>query len=155
MDERPPLQRTTVDKLHETDLPRGAVVAAGTPLADLVETLDVKADLLAVYVVDPRDRYVGLVTRADVVGWIDHNLDPGSVHASVDGRALADGIAGATARDAVHPKSAEVPVEPTEPAAHALQRMLAHGLPVAPVVESDGSVVGQLALTRVLRRLGD
>lgn len=152
MDEQTPLTGTSVEQIHEPDLPRGTVIAASTPLSEVVETLDFKPDLQALYVVDPRDRYVGVITREDVAGWIDHNVDARGLEGP-DAARLSDALGRASAQDAVHPRSADLPVEPSEPIEHALRRMVQAGIPVAPVVEPDGSIVGEIPLTRVLRRV--
>lgn len=153
MDERPPLHRTTVEDLHESDLRRGTILAASASLRDVVEALDYKPDLAAVYVVDARDRYVGLVTRSDLAAWIDHNLAPTAEAGGLDGEGLADRISQAGAEEAVHPRSTEVAVEPSEPVEHALRRMIETGLPVVPVVDAEGSVLGELRTPRLLTHL--
>lgn len=150
MVERTSLHRTPVENLHESDLRRGTILAASASLKDVIHTLSHKSDLAAVYVVDARDRYVGIVTRSDLVGWLDHNLDTAAGGADLDGAVLAERIRQAGAEDAVHPRSAEVALEPHESVEHALRRMIVTGLPVVPVVDAEGSIMGELELPRLL-----
>jgi CBS-domain-containing membrane protein len=141
---------TTVDELYEAQLRRGAVADAATPLDEAVERLDYQDGLTAIFVVDTRERYAGVVTRETLLEWLSHNL-PGPAALDTAGPAeLAARAEEATVEDAVHPKSGRVPVEPDEPALHAVRRMLDAGLPVVPVVSPDGSLRGELALARVL-----
>lgn len=144
----PSVQQTTVEDVYEDQLRRGAIVDASTPLADVVEMLDYQEALRAVYVVDARDRYVGVVTRSDLVGWIDHNLDQQGVFPWDE---MAEAVPGTRAEDAVHPGSREIPVEPTEPVEHAMRSMLSAGVTVAPVVTAEGSIEGELTITRAMR----
>lgn len=146
-----PVQQTTVEDVYEDQLRRGAIVDAATPLADVVETLDYQGVLRAIYVVDTRDRYAGVVTRSDLVGWIEHNLDQPQAHGVFPWEGLAESLRGACAEDAVHPKSRRIPVEPGEPVDHALRSMLSAGVTVAPVVRADGTIEGELTATRAAR----
>lgn len=141
---------TTVDELYEEQLPRGAIVDASTPLAEAVQALDYKGALQALYVVDTRERYAGVVTRGTVLEWLAHDLEgPAAVDtATLDG--LGERTREATVEDAVHPKSRRIPIEPSEPALHALRSMLQTSLPVVPVVTADGSLEGELTITRLL-----
>lgn len=150
MTERGRLQGTTVDEIHETDLQRGTIVSHTTSIADVTETLDYRPDLEAVYVVDTRDRYAGIVTTTDVLAWMDHNLP---ATGDEDGARVAEGLRETAIEEARNPASGRVLVEPTAPVEHGLQRMREGNLPVIPVVEPDGSIVGELTLTRVLTHI--
>lgn len=145
------VQGTTVDEVYEEALGRGAIVDAATPLADVVDTLEFKEALEAVYVVDHRDRYVGVITRSDLLGWLEHNLQAPQSRDAFPWAALGESVGGASAEDAVNPRSRQIPVEPREPLEAALRNMLAGRLTVVPVVSPDGDVEGELTLTRALR----
>lgn len=141
---------TTVDELYEDQLRRGAVVDDSAPLAEAVRTLDYQDALQALYVVDTRERYAGVVTRETVLAWLSHDLAGPAALDTTTLDALAERAQEAAVEDAVHPKSRRIPVEPHEPALHALRSMLEASLPVVPVVAADGSLRGELTLTRVL-----
>lgn len=144
------VEATTVDELYEDQLRRGTIVDASTPLADAVQTLDYQEAVRALYVVDTRERYAGVVTRATVLEWLSHDLGgPAALDTTtLDG--LGERAQQARVEDAAHPKSRRIPVEPHEPALHALRRMLEASLPVVPVVTPEGSLEGELALTRLI-----
>lgn len=143
------VRETTVETIHDDQLLHGAVVDASTPLTDVVETLHFQGSIRAIYVVDPSERYVGLITRADLAGWLQHNL-PGEPATDAGWDALGEALSQARAEDAIHPKSHEIPVEPQQPIEHALGRMRATALPLVPVVAPDGDLEGELTITRVL-----
>lgn len=149
------VEGVTVDEVYEEALGRGAIVDASTPLTDVVDALEFKEVLDALYVVDHRDRYVGVITRSDLLGWLEHNLEAPQSRDAFPWDALADSIQAGRAEDAIHPRSGQIPVEPREPIEGALRKMLAAGLTVLPVVSPDGDVEGELTLTRALRHAID
>lgn len=145
------VESTTVDDVYEETLQRGAIVDAATPLTDVVEALEYKEAMRALFVVDPRERYVGVITRTDVLGWLEHNLEAPQAHDAFPWDALGDSVRAASAEDAINPRSAEVPVEPREPVDAAVRKMLTGRLAVVPVVHPDGSIKGELTLTRAIQ----
>jgi CBS domain-containing protein len=141
----------TVGEVYEDDLRRGAVVSDSTPLPDIVETLDFQGPLEALYVLDPREIYYGLVTRSDLLGWLEQELASPQTRTGFPWDRLDDVLADAHASDAVNPDSRNVPVEPRDPLDRALRNMMTSSLTVVPVLNPDGGIEGELSLTRVLR----
>ncbi len=144
-------QGTPVDALYEDQLSPEHIVDATASLREVVERLSFRDEVQAVYALDTRDRYVGIVTERTLLEWLRHNLaEPGALdRATVS--TLARATQDAQAQEAVHPRSGELPVEPHEPAMHALRSMLSASLVVVPVVSADGSLLGDIRLTRLLR----
>lgn len=147
------IPRTTVDEIYEEQLGHGAIIDDSTPLSEVVDALHYKEALEALYVVDPRERYVGVITRRDLVGWVEHTLEAPQSRDAFPWDGLAKRARQARAEDAVNPRSREIPVEPGEPLERALRQMLSASLTVVPVVAADGSIQGELLLTRALQHV--
>jgi CBS domain-containing protein len=143
----------TVDEVYEGDLRRGAVVSDSTPLLEIVETLDFQEPLEALYVLDAREVYYGLITRSDLLGWLEQELGAPQGRTGFPWDRVGEALAGAHASDAVNPDSRNVPVEPRDPLDRALRNMMMASLTVVPVLNPDGGLEGELELTRVLREV--
>lgn len=143
----------TVGEVFEGDLRRGAVVSDSTPLPEIVETLDFQGPLEALYVLDAREIYYGLVTRSDLLGWLEQELASPQTRTGFPWTELGEVLEGAHAGDAVNPDSRNVPVEPRDPLDRALRNMMQASLTVVPVLNPDGGLEGELRLTRVLREV--
>lgn len=145
---------TTVDAIYEEPVSSENIVDATHPLEDVVHAFTFK-NTHTLYVVDASDRYRGVITENTLLEWLRHNL--GGPHAldHASPNELGHRFEDATAEEAVHPRSGELPVEPHEPVLHALRSMLSSSLLVAPVVAADGSLEGELRFTRVVQHALD
>jgi CBS-domain-containing membrane protein len=145
----------TVGEVYEDDLRRGAVVSDSTSLSEIVETLDFQGPLEALYVLDPREVYYGLITRPDLLGWLEQELASPQGRTGFPWDRAGEALSNAYASDAVNPNSRNVPVEPRDPLDRALRNMMTASLTVVPVLDPDGGIEGELSLTRVLREVED
>lgn len=143
----------TVEDVYEADLRLGAIVDDSAPLIDVAETLDYEEALDAIYVVDTRDRYLGIVTRSDLLGWLEQELSSPQTRTGFPWDRLRETMEKARAADAVNPASREAAVEPRDPLERAVRNMLSSSLTVVPVVTPEGDIEGELALTHVLREV--
>lgn len=146
---------TTVDAIYEEQLSHDRVVDASQPLEDIVSAFTFQSTVEALYVVDTSDRYVGVITERTLLKWLRHNLEGPLALDRANPSKLGKLFEGATAEEAVHPRSGELPVEPHEPLMHAVRSMLSSSLVVAPVVAADGSLKGELRFVRVAQHALD
>jgi len=113
-------------RLHEVLAPVATCVAEDLPL-DRLRTLFVDRKLRAVAVVDTAEKLLGLVTGSDLL------------------RAAATGCA----RDVMTSRAPALPED--APVSHALALLAAHDLSETPIVTEDGTFVGIVQATDLVR----
>ena len=114
--------------------------------------------LRGIFVTDDNGRYLGVITRVDLLYWTRLRLGTalrGSVKEPGSLARLVALLRAATAHEAVSPGSQQAAVRLSDPVDTALDLMLQTDLVAIPVLDDGGRIIGEITLSHVLRFLLD
>ena len=148
----------TVAHLCDPDRPQSVIVQGDDPLEAVLRSFSQEIAPRSIFVVDAEQRLIGVITRSDVLDWIRLRLGtairgPGLTSDRV--LRLAQLVRASTARDAIHADSQSAYVGLQDPLDEALRKMLTIDLIALPVIDHAGRIVGEVAISNVLRNLLD
>ena len=153
----PVQQQPVADYLN----PEVATVAEQTPLAEVIDTL-ILSPLKRVVVVDSNQRVKGIISDVDVLARVQEEARPGLL-ALLTGRARNRPVRLPTGTLQTHPGKARVAADIMNPEVvtvtqtasvqEAIERMVATNRKVLPVLDDQGSLVGVVGRSDLLRVL--
>ncbi|NPV09769.1 MAG: CBS domain-containing protein [Anaerolineae bacterium] len=132
------------------------IVRPDEHLEDVLRRFSEEPALRGIFVCDETGRFLGAITRTDLLYWARLQLGTALHGSSLPPERivrLAQLVQAATASDVIHPGSRETGVRMDEPLDHALRQMLNHDIVAIPVVDDQGVVLGDLTRARVMRYL--
>lgn len=139
-----------VEEVYHLSVPGSISVPEGTSLKEVVTRFAREPELRAVFLVDSHQRFTGTIRRADLLKWLYFQLfgrlgeEKGST-----GEILR--LAFATkAKDLARGDWRYFGVKPSDTVQTALERMIAYGDAIIPVLDDEGKVLGDLRVTEVL-----
>lgn len=152
------MQPVTIRNLCDPDRSHSVIVRGGDPLDDVLRRFSQEVAPRGIFVVDDAGRLAGVITRRDILEWTRLRLGsalrgPGLTTERI--LRLAQLVRASTARDAIHPGSEGAGVRLDDHLDEALQKMLSVDLISLPVVDEAGHIIGEVAISAVLRMLLD
>ncbi len=128
------------------------IVPGHMPFEEVVRRFAQRADLRGVFVVDGKQRLTGVITRQDLLHWAAGHLhlrDP----IPDSWRDIYRVMGAAVAQDACRPRSERCSVKPDQKLEEVLYLMLENELIDIPVVDDEGTILGDVRLTEILAKV--
>jgi len=135
-----------VYRLHGT---ASAMVQDDVLLEDLIIKFAREPNLCGVFLIDPQQRFAGMIARADLLKWSTVVLLGGKVSIASSGEAYRIMLA-TKARDLRREDWPFLGVKKTDTLQTALNQMIDSGEDIIPVLDSEGRILGDLRLSEVL-----
>lgn len=115
-----------------------------------------QAELRGLFVVDQEDRFVGVITRTDLLDWARVKL--GAIFQKPLTNAdktirLVNLINAESVSDVLHPETINAAVLPSDSLALALQKMIDSDSIILPVIDKSQHIIGSLTLSELLNRV--
>ena len=121
-----------------------------TSLEHIISRFAQEPGLRGVFLIDARQRFSGVITRADLMKWAHYQLFGGKGR---HGIAISDFfriVDARKAKDLVTTDPRAIAVKETDTLQTALDKMLDHEEDVLPVVDNERRILGDLRLSEVL-----
>lgn len=126
-------------------------VPADTLVRQALRVFADRPELRAMFVVDRKERLIGVLTRNNLVAWIRDTVGvpaPGSGWSKVSGL-----LRTATVADVTAASDRMVFVHPDDAVEEAMRVMIQEGLVCIPVVDAHGHILGDLRLSELLKHV--
>ena len=152
------MREMTVRDLCDSSRLHSFVVRDSEPLEAVLRRFGQETAMPGILVEDDEGRLAGVITRRDILEWTRLRLGTAirGPNLTTDRiLRLAQLVRASTARDAIHLGSDKASVRLDEPLDQALQKMLKIDLVALPVVDDAGHIIGEVAISAVLRMLLD
>ncbi len=146
----------TVGDVYDRERKASVVVGPDERMEDALRQFAEHPALRGIFVCDENGRFLGAVTRSDLLHWARLRLAPALGGPTVPRERivrLAQLLHASTVSDVIHPGSRETGVRPDEPLDRALRSMLMDDIVAIPVVDAEGRILGDLSLAQVMRYL--
>jgi len=144
----------TVREAYHPKTMRALVINEDEPLEEVLHRLAKPRILGAVFVVDSEGRFCGVVTRTDLLNYVKVKLGKWDYDSrSSSWRAAVKYIYAAKVKDLVHRGSSRTYVRPDDYVTEALDLMITHDLINVPVVDKNGSILGDVGISDILLKL--
>ena len=141
-----------VEEVYHLSDPASISVPEWTSLKEVATRLAREPELRAVFLLDSHQRFAGTIRRTDLLKWLYFQLfgklgeEKGST-----GEILR--LAFATkAKDLARGDWSYFGVKPSDTIQTALDRMIAYGDAIIPVLDNEGKVLGDLRVTEILMK---
>jgi len=141
-----------VEEVYHLSEPAWISVPESTSLQEVVIRLAQEPDLRAVFLLDSHQRFAGTIRRTDLLKWLYFQLfGKLGVEKGSTGEILH--LAFATkAKDLARGDWRYFGVKPSDTIQTALERMIAYGDAIIPVLDNEGKVLGDLRVTEILMK---
>jgi CBS-domain-containing membrane protein len=141
-----------VEEVYQLSEPASLSVPEGTSLQEVVTRLALMPELRAVFLVDSHERFAGTLRRADLLKWLYFQLfGKFGVEKESTGEVLRVALA-TKAKDLARGDWRYFGVTPSDTIQTALERMIAYGDAIIPVLDNEGKVLGDLRVTGILMK---
>lgn len=126
------------------------VVPEDDSLEDVIRRFAEAPSLRGIFLVDSRQRFAGVITRADLLKWAQYRLGggPGSDRLSVG--EIFRLVYATRAKDLAHGDWRTLGVRPTDTLDRALHQMITNEEIDIPVLDQEGKILGDLRLSQIL-----
>ena len=138
-----------VYKVHGTS---SVSVPEGTALEEIIAKFAREPAVTAVFLVDSRERFAGVISRADVLKWAQLRLPGGGGSREIHLGAVLRLVFATKAEDLARGDRRSVGVRPHDTLAKALEQMINQEELTIPVLDSEGKIMGDLRLSEVLHK---
>ena len=139
-----------VEEVYQLSGPASISVPEGTPLQEVVARLTQDPELRAIFLVDSHQRFAGTIRRADLLKWLYFQLF-GKLGVEKGSTGEIIHLAFATeAKDLARGDWRYFGVKVSDTIQDALERMIAYGDAIIPVLDNEGKVLGDLRVTEIL-----
>ena len=119
-----------------------------SPLENIINRLGHEPELHAVFLVDSHQRLAGVITRISLMKWAHSQLFGGRRELSP--WEVLQFVDATKAKDLIHSDWQSLAVKESDNLESALNIMIDHDEDVLPVLDSEGTVLGDLRLSEVL-----
>jgi CBS domain-containing protein len=146
----------TVRDLCDPERPQSVIVRGDAPLDTVLRCFSQGEGLRSIFVNSNEGRLLGVITRVDILEWIRLRIGAGISGPNLTSDRLirlAQLVRASTAQDAIHPDSDRAVIRLDDPLDEALRTMLTIDLVALPVIDETGRIVGEVAISGVLRKL--
>jgi len=125
-------------------------IPADVSLEEAIGTLVREPSLRGIFLVDSYQKFVGMLTRINLVRWAHLNLTGGKGRHDIPISEFFRIVDARKARDMSNTDRKNIPLKESDTIQTALDKMLDYEEDVLPVLDSDGRVLGDLRLSEVL-----
>ena len=139
-----------VYRLHGTAM---VSVPEDVPLEYVISKLAHEPGLRPVFLVDSRQRFTGVITRANLVKWAHFQLSGGKGRREISFSEILHILGAKKAKDIISGDQQALAVKETDTLQDALDRMLDCKEDVLPVLDSEGRILGDLRISEVLLKV--
>ncbi len=136
-----------VYKLHGSAV---VVLPDDSSLNDAIGSLVRESSSRGIFLVDSKQRYVGMVTRVNLIRWAHLNLTGGKGRHEIPISSFFRVIDARNAKDLVNKDQRTYSVKETDTLQAALDKMLDYEEDIIPVLDNVGKILGDLRLSEVL-----
>jgi len=141
-----------VEEVYHLSGPAWISVPERTPLQEVVTRLAREPELRAIFLVDSHQRFAGTIRRADLLKWLYFQLfGKLGVEKGSTGEILHLSFA-TKAKDLARGDWRYFGVKPSDTIQIALERMVAYGDAIIPVLDNEGKILGDLRVTEILMK---
>jgi CBS-domain-containing membrane protein len=139
-----------VEEIYHLSEPAAISVPESTSLQEVVIRLAQEPELRAIFLVDSHQRFAGTIRRADLLKWLYFQLF-GKLGVEKGSTGEIIHLAFATrAKDLARGDWRYFGVKVSDTIQDALERMIAYGDAIIPVLDNEGKVLGDLRVTEIL-----
>ncbi len=139
-----------VYRLHGTAM---VSVPEDVPLEHVISRLAHEPNLRPIFLVDVRQRFTGLITRAKLIEWTHLQISGGQGRHEISVYEILQILEAKKAKDIVSGDPQALAVKETDTLQDALDKMLNHKEDVLPVLDSEGRILGDLRISEVLLKV--
>ena len=147
------LIKLTVSDAYQLDDTEPIAVKSSEAFIRVIYNFAQQAELRGIIVVDDEHRFMGLVTRTDLLDWVSLKLGAVFAQPLKDAEKtirLANLINALTVGDVLRPETKGSTVYVNDTLASALEIMIRNDLIIVPVIDESEHVIGSLSLSELL-----
>ena len=144
------MKKILVEEVYQLAGPASISVPDDTKLEEIVKKFAHEPGLRAIFLVDSKQRFAGMIRRVDLVKWLYLKLfgKTGGGRSST-GEALRFAFA-EKAKDLARGDSESMGVHPSDSLQTAMDQMITHGEAMLPVLDKESKILGDLRISEVL-----
>ena len=132
-----------------------AVVPEGISLEEVVTRFAQGPDVHAVFLIDSRERFAGLITGIDLLKWVQLRFFGGGRSGRITVGDVLRVVFATKAKDLARGDWRSLGIKPTDTLETALEEMIAYEEDTIPVLDDEGKILGDLTLSEVLQLSGE
>ncbi len=148
------LQKITVKEACHLDGEKPLLLRRTDEFSQVVSNFAHDAELRGIFVVDENERFLGVITRTDMLDWARAKLGAVTLKPLTDMNKtirLVSLIKASLVGDILRPETNGAAVQADDKLAHGLKVMVDTDLIVLPVVDDKQKIIGRLRLAEVLK----
>lgn len=142
------LQKLTVEDAYKLEMTTPVLVQKEENLTQVIHRFTELPESTGNYVVDEKNRLIGVITRRDLLDWA--RIQVGTGLWLIEDRRLIKIIMASTAGEIIHPGSRRAIVRPHDTLDYALHLMIELDLICLPVLDDTDQIIGDLKLMEIL-----
>jgi CBS domain-containing protein len=141
-----------VGEVHQVHGKASISVPEDATLEYVVALLGHERHLQGVFIVDSSQRYVGMVSRFDLLRWTQLQLHGGKRKAALPIEGLMHLLRARKAKDLETRNSSKLSLSENDTLEAALDLMIEFGEDIVPVIDAEGRIIGDLSLSELLSK---
>ena len=146
------MKKILVEEVYKLAGPASLSVPENTSLKEIVERFAHEPGIRAIFLVDSKKRFCGMIRRVDLAKWLYLKLfGKTGGGAAPTGEILRLAFAD-KARDLARGDSESMGIHPEDTLQEAMNQMIFHGEAIIPVVDKEGKILGDLRISEVLMK---
>jgi CBS-domain-containing membrane protein len=147
------LQKLKVKDAYRLDKNQPILIKLSAEFSQVIINFTHHVELRGIFVVDDKNRFLGVITRTDLLDWARVKLGAITLQPLTDMNKtirLATLIRASQLGDILRPETKQAAVRVDDNLGHALKVMVNTDLIVLPVINDEKRVIGKLKLSEVL-----
>ncbi|MFC1919568.1 CBS domain-containing protein [Chloroflexota bacterium] len=146
------MQKILVKDVYKVHGMASALITEESMLEDVIKKFADEPGLRAVFLMDSKQRFTGLITRIDLLKWVQHKVFGGKGDRRITAYEVFRFLFAAKAKDLARCDRESLAVTENDSLQDALDRMIGYEETAIPVINGEGKVLGDLRLSEVLLR---
>lgn len=148
------MKRILVEDAYRVHGMASVVVPEGTSLEEVVTRFAQGPGVRAIFLIDSRERFAGLITGIDLLKWVQARFFGGRRSGGIALGDVLRVVFATKAKDLARGDWRSLGVKPTDTLETALEQMITHKEGTIPVLDDEGKILGDLRLSEVLQLSG-
>jgi CBS domain-containing protein len=144
------VNKTLVAEVYRLHGSASVSIPADSPLEDVIGEFIREPSLRGIFLIDAKQRFVGMVTRVDLIRWAHFNLTGGKERHKIPVSEFFRIVDARKAKDLASGDPRVLSVKESDTLQAALDKMLDQEEDVIAVLDSEGRVLGDLRLSEIL-----
>ena len=141
-----------VHRLH-SDVPASVTFDENVPLEEVIAVVASNPAIRGIFVVDSQEKFIGVISRSDLMKWIHLMLFGGKARRELTIREIFRLVFASKAKDLLRSEMHTIGVKEDDRLQTALDKIVHHEQDILPVLDKDGKIIGDLTLNKVLLAL--